>query len=320
MTDLPKTEGRRAGTFVLVRRLFRNHIRRNLWTASGALMAMAVVALSTGGLAYMVKVVLDTVFAEHERGALPWVAGAVLTLFAARGIAVYAQTILLSQISFRLIASLQTELFHHLIRADLAFFHDHSPGKLLSSFTSDIGLLRMSVAATLTSFGRDLLTLITLVVVMFHQDWLLASLASFVFPSAVIPIVRFGRRVRKASRRTQAQVSRLAGRLTESFQGARHVKAYGMEEYETNRAHADIIAVRKLVMQTTRSRAAPHPVLEVLAGLAVVGILVYGGLQVMEGTRTQGELLSFLTALGLAYEPVKRLGAWNAQIDRKSVV
>jgi subfamily B ATP-binding cassette protein MsbA len=103
--------------------------------------------------------------------------------------------------------------------------------------------------------------LIALVVVMFHQDWLFASVAFFVFPSAVIPIVRFGRRVRKASRKTQAQVSRLAGRLTESFQGARHVKAYGMEEYEIRRAHADIVAVRKLVLRThalARGRA-PDP-------------------------------------------------------------
>jgi ATP-binding cassette, subfamily B, bacterial MsbA len=315
VTDLPITEGRRAGSFALVRRLFQNHIRRNLWPIAGALGAMAVSALSTAALAYMVKVVLDTVFVEHDRGALPWVAAAVFTLFAARGLAVYAQTMLLSQISFRLIASLQTALFRHLIRSDLAFFHDHSPGRLLSSFTSDIGLLRVSVAATVTSCGRDLLTLIALVVVMFHQDWLFASVAFFLFPSAVIPIVRFGRRVRKASRKTQAQVSRLAGRLTESFQGARHVKAYGMEEYEINRAHADIVTVRKLVLRTTRSRAAAGPILEVLAGAAVVGIIIYGGLQVMAGTRTEGELLSFLTALALAYEPVKRLATWNSQVQ-----
>jgi ATP-binding cassette, subfamily B, bacterial MsbA len=315
VTDLPITEGRRAGSFALVRRLFQNHIRRNLWPIAAALVAMAISALSTAALAYMVKVVLDTVFVEHDRGALPWVAAAVFTLFAARGLAVYAQTMLLSQISFRLIASLQTALFRHLIKSDLAFFHDHSPGRLLSSFTSDIGLLRVSVAATVTSCGRDLLTLIALVVVMFHQDWLFASVAFFLFPSAVIPIVRFGRRVRKASRKTQAQVSRLAGRLTESFQGARHVKAYGMEEYEIRRAHADIVAVRKLVLRTTRSRAAAHPILEVLAGAAVVGIIIYGGLQVMAGTRTEGELLSFLTALALAYEPVKRLATWNSQVQ-----
>ncbi len=315
MTDLPKSQGRRAGTFALVRRLFRNHIRRNLGTVAGAVATMAIMASCTAGLAYMVKVVLDTVFVEQDRQALPWVAGAVFALFAARGLTVYAQTMLMSRINFRLVSGLQTELFSHLIRSDLAFFHDHSAGKLLASFTSDIGLIRMSVAATVASFGRDLLTVIALVAVMFHQDWLLASFAFFVFPSAVFPIVRFGRRVRRASRKTQAQVSRLAARLTESFQGARHVKAYGMEQYEIERAHADIIAVRKLAMRTVRSRTLSHPVLEMLAGLAVVAIIVYGGLQVIDGTRTQGELLSFLAALGLAYEPLKRLATWNAQVQ-----
>ncbi|HXV23794.1 MAG TPA: ABC transporter ATP-binding protein [Alphaproteobacteria bacterium] len=315
MTDLTKPKRGRAQTFALVRRLFRNHIRRNLGLIGFAVLTMGIVAGCTAGLVYMVKVVLDTVFVEHDRGALSWIAGTVFALFSVRGIAAFVQTLLLSRLSFHIVAGLQTELFRHLIRSDLAFFHENAPGKLLSSFTSDVGLIRMSIASTVTSFGRDLLTLVALVALMFHQDWLLASFAFFAFPSAVLPIVRFGRRVRKASRKTQAQVSRLAGRLTESFQGARHVKAYGMEEYEIQRAREDIIAVRKLGMRTARSRAAAHPILEVLGGLAVVGIVVYGGLQVMDGVRTQGELLSFLTALAAAYEPVKRLSIWNAQVQ-----
>jgi subfamily B ATP-binding cassette protein MsbA len=299
----------------LVRRLFKNHVRRNLGLIATAIVTMAIAAAATAGLVYMVKVVLDTVFADHVRGLLPWIAGTLFILFAVRGLAVYIQTLLLSRLSFHVVTGLQTELFRHLIRADMAFFNENAPGKLLSVFTSDVALIRMTVATTVTSFGRDLLTLIALIVVMFYQDWLLASFAFFAFPSAILPIVRFGRRVRKSSRKTQAQVGLLASRLTESFQGARHVKAYGMEEYEIGRARKDIIAVRKLAMQTVRSRAAAHPVLEILAGIAVVGILLYGGVQVMDGVRTQGELLSFLAALVAAYEPVKRLGGWNAQVQ-----
>ncbi len=315
VTDPQHPERDRAQTFALVRRLFRTHVRRNLGLIGLAMVTMSLAAGSTAGLVYMVKVVLDSVFVEHNREILPWVAGTVFGLFALRGLSVFVQTLLMSKLSFHIVAGLQTELFRHLIRADLAFFHENAVGKLLATFTSDVGLIRMSIAATVATFGRDLLMLIALVGVMFHQDWLLASFAFFVFPSAVLPIVRFGRRVRKASRKTQAQVGRLAGRLTESFQGARHVKAYGMEEYEIARAREDIIAVRRLGMRTVRSRAAAHPILEVLAGLAVVGILVYGGLQVMDGARTQGELLSFLTAMVAAYEPLKRLGNWNAQVQ-----
>lgn len=315
VTDPKHPERDRAQTFALVRRLFRSHIRRNLGLIALAMVTMALAAGSTAGLVYMVKVVLDSVFIEHNREILPWVAGTVFGLFALRGLSVFVQTLLMSKLSFHIVAGLQTELFRHLIRADLAFFHENAAGKLLATFTSDVSLIRMSIAATVATFGRDLIMLIALVGVMFYQDWLLASFAFFVFPSAVLPIVRFGRRVRKASRKTQAQVGRLAGRLTESFQGARHVKAYGMEEYEIARAREDIIAVRRLGMRTVRSRAAAHPILEVLAGLAVVGILVYGGLQVMDGARTQGELLSFLAAMVAAYEPLKRLGNWNAQVQ-----
>jgi ATP-binding cassette, subfamily B, bacterial MsbA len=315
VTQTPDSKKGRGRTLPLVRRLFKNHVRRNLGLIGAAVVTMAVAAASTAGLVYMVKVVLDTVFADHVRGALPWIAGTLFLLFAIRGLAVYIQTLLLSRLSFSVVTGLQTELFRHLIRADLAFFHENAPGKLLSTFTSDVGLVRMTVATTVTSFGRDLLTLVALIIVMFYQDWLLASFAFFAFPTAILPIVRFGRRVRKSSRKTQAQVGVLASRLSESFQGARHVKAYGMEEYEVARARKDIIAVRKLAMQTVRSRAAAHPILEILAGIAVVGIVLYGGVQVMEGGRTQGELLSFLAALVAAYDPVKRLGGWNAQVQ-----
>jgi subfamily B ATP-binding cassette protein MsbA len=315
VTQPAKPERDRARTFALVRRLFRNHVRRNLRLIGVTTLTMAVSAGSTAALVYMVKVVLDDVFVEHDRGALPWIAGTVMALFAVRGLSVFTQTVLMSRLSFHVVTGLQTELFRHLIRADLSFFHENAAGKLLANFTSDVALIRMSVAGTVATFGRDLLTLVALVGVMFYQDWLLASFALFVFPSAVLPIVRFGRRVRKASRKTQAQVGRLAGRITESFQGARHVKAYGMEEYEIARAREDIIAVRKLGMRTVHARAATHPVLEIIAGLAVAGIVVYGGLQVMDGARTQGELLSFLTAMVAAYEPLKRLGNWNAQVQ-----
>jgi subfamily B ATP-binding cassette protein MsbA len=311
----PKRERGGAQSFALVQRLFRDHVRRNLGLIGVAVLTMALAAGCTAGLVFMVKVVLDTVFVEHDRSALPWVAGLVFGLFVVRGLSIFAQTMLMSRLSFHVVTGLQTELFRHLIRADLSFFNETAPGKLLANFTSDVHLIRMSVAASVASVGRDLITLLALIGVMFSQDWLLASIAFFAFPSAVLPIVRFGRRVRKASRRTQAHVGRLAGRLTESFQGARHVKAYGMEEYEIGRARKDIVAVRKAGMRTVYARAAAHPILELLAGIAVVGILLYGGVQVMDGNRTQGELLSFLTALVAAYEPVKRLGNWNAQLQ-----
>ena len=130
------------------------------------------------------------------------------------------------------------------------------------------------------------------------------------FQARSSPIVRFGRRVRKASRKTQAQVSRLAGRLAQSFQGARHVKAYGMEEYEIQRARTEIITVRKLVMQTTRYRAAStaHTGSPGCQRRWWASSFLWRPSRVVAGARTEGELLSFLTALALAY-PADKTGS-----------
>ena len=308
-------EKNRTPSLVLVRRLFRGHLRRHMGRIILAVLCMAAAAGAMAGMIYLVQPILDRIFVARDSEALPWIASAVLALFLFRGMANYGQAVLMSQVGQKLIASLQIELFAHLIHADLAFHQDQSSGKLISRFVSDINLLRMSVTATISGFGRDLLTLVALVIVMFEQDWLLASIAFFAFPTAVLPILKIGRHIRHVSRATQVQMSRLAGRLSESFQGARHVKAYSMEEYEINRARRDIQEVRRLIMKATRSRAALQPILEGLSGIAVVAIIIYGGIQVIEGVRTQGELFSFLMAMFAAYEPMKKLATWNAQVQ-----
>jgi ATP-binding cassette, subfamily B, bacterial MsbA len=304
---------RRASAFALTRRLVRNHMRRHFWQITAAVACMALAAGAMAAMIYMVRPILDDVFVDRSAKALPWIGGIVMALFMLRGLATFGQQVLMTQISNRIIAGLQTDLFAHLIRADLAFFHDNSAGALLSRFVSDVQLLRMSITATITSFGRDFLTLIAMIVVMFHQDWLLACIAFFAFPTAVLPILQVGQRIRRISRQTQAQFSRLTGQLNESLQGARHVKAYNMEEHEIRRASRQIHEVRHKAMRAAQWRALLAPILETLSGMAVVAIIFYGGYQVIGGLKTQGQLFSFMAALLSAYEPLKRLATWNTQ-------
>src|SRR5262249_39553184 len=122
-------------------------------------------------------------------------------------------------------------------------------------------------------------------------------------------------RIRRISMLTQAQFSRLTGQLSESLQGARHVKAYNMEEHEIRRASRQIHEVRHKAMRAARWRALLAPIMETLSGLAVVAIIFYGGYQVVAGLKTQGQLFSFMAALLSAYEPLKRLATWNAQFQ-----
>src|SRR5690606_31843961 len=148
--------------------------------------------------------------------------------------------------------------YRHMMRVDLAFFHDTPPGQLVSRFVNDIQMVRIAVSSAITSVGRDTLTLVFLVALMFYQDWVLALIAFVAFPVAIVPTVRLGRRMRRVSRNTQEQRGTLTTILDEGFQGARQVKAYGMEAYEAARAGDSIERLFRLSLKGIKTKALVH--------------------------------------------------------------
>jgi len=304
-----------ATTRVLVARLLGAYVRPHLGRIAAALVCMAVVALCTAGFTQLIKPIIDDIFVAREAAMLWPIALIALAVFVAKGLAAYGQAVLMSFVGLRIVAELQYDLFRRLMGADLAFFHEHAPGKLIARFINDVNLLRGAVSNTFTGLGKDALTAAALAGVMVYEDWLLALIASFAFPAAILPIVRIGARMRRVSGSTQAQIGRLTTLLDETFQGFRHVKAYGMEAYETGRARQAIDEVFRLNLKGARTRGALHPIMELLGGLAIVAVIVYGGQQVIGGVKEPGSFFAFIFALLLAYEPVKRLARLNANLQ-----
>jgi subfamily B ATP-binding cassette protein MsbA len=186
---------------------------------------------------------------------------------------------------------------------------------LISRLTNDVGLLRNAAGNVLAGIGRDAVTVAFLVGLMFYQDWVLALIAFFAFPLAIRPIIGIGRRMRRVSANTQAEMGQLTTLLSQTFQGARHVKAYGMEEYEERRAGRLIERIFALVDRANRTRSQATPMMEALGGAAIAVVILYGGQQVISGARTPGAFFSFITALLLAYQPVKALAILNANLQ-----
>ncbi|MBM3548243.1 MAG: ATP-binding cassette domain-containing protein [Alphaproteobacteria bacterium] len=299
----------------LFKRLLGENVRPEIGSLALAFLFMVLVALSTAALAKLMEPVLDQVFTERNREQLLTVALAVLAVFVTKGLATYAQAVLMSRVGLRIVARLQTRVVDHVIRLDLAYFQDTSTGTLVSRVLYDTSMLRGIVANVLTGFGKDLLTLVFLVGLMFWQDWKLALIAFFAFPTAIWPVLRIGRRTRKVTANTQAEMAELTTLLSQVFQGSRHVKAYSMESYETGRAERLIDRVTGLMYKAARIRSAGHPIMETLGGIAIVAVILYGGWQVIEGSSTTGAFFSFVTALLLAYEPMKRLTQLNAGLQ-----
>jgi subfamily B ATP-binding cassette protein MsbA len=309
-----ETGGHRS-TAQLVKRLLRDYVRPYVGRIMLALLFMAVMAIATALSAWLMKPVVNEIFIGRERSMLWLVGGAVFATFAIKGIANYVQTALMSNVGLAIIADSQKRLYAHLAGMDLAFFQRHSTGRLISRFTNDINAMRVAVSNALTGFGKDLLSLVGLVTVMFLQDWQLAAISFFIFPVAILPIVRLGRRIRRVTANTQSELGLFTTLLEQTIQGIRVVKAYGMQEYEKGRIGGIIDRIFALSYRSARIRAMSSPIMETLGGLAVAIVVVYGGHRVIEAETDAGSFFSFITALLLAYEPMKRLANLNASLQ-----
>jgi ATP-binding cassette, subfamily B, bacterial MsbA len=303
-------------TLHLMGRLWRDAIRNYVGWIVFAVLFMAIMAATNAFSAYLMKPIVDDVFfAKNE--AMLWPVGLmVITTFLVKGIANYGQSLLMNKVGLRIIADMQNKLFVHLSKMDLGFFHANPTGTLISRFTLDIQLMKVAVSNGITGFGKDMLTLVGLVGLMFYQDWQLATASFFAFPIAIYPIVRIGKRMRKVTANTQVELGLFTTVLNQTFQGIRVVKAYGMEAYEATRLAEVVERIFRLNMKAVRTREISRPIMETLAGAAVFVVIIYGGSRVIDGATTAGAFFSFLTALLMAYEPMKKLATLNASIQQ----
>ena len=299
----------------LMGRLWRDGIRGYVGWILLAVIFMLVAAAATSYTAYLMKPVVDDVFDQKNESRLWIVAFTVLATFLVKCIANYTQAMLMHFVGLRILSDMQNRLFSHLSRMDLAFFHNHATGTLISRFTTDIHQMKVAVSNGLTSLGKDLMSLVGLVYVMFLQDLELALITFFVFPIAVYPIVRIGKRMRKVTANTQQEIGLFLTILNQTFQGIRMIKAYGMERYEADRIADNVETIRVLNMKAARIQTMARPIMEFLGGVAVFVVIIYGGLRVIEGATTTGTFFSFITALLMAYDPMKRLAGLNASIQ-----
>lgn len=294
----------------------RVYVRPHYHKLGLAITCMVIVALMTTASAYMMKPMLDEVFLAHEPGMLMLVPLMVATVFILKGLASYGQDVFLGYIGQRVVSDMQMQLFSHLMHSDIGTFHEESTGKLISRFTNDIMMMRYAVSNLLTGVARELLSMFFLIGLMIYQSWELSIIALLFYPLAFYPIVRLGKRMRKISRDTQLRLGHFTSQLDETFAGVRMVKAYNRENYEINRASGTIELLFSLYYKAVRVQSAASPIMESLGGIAIAGVVYYGGTQVYNGETTPGAFFSFITALMLAYKPAKALANLNTSLQQ----
>ncbi|MBW1868313.1 MAG: ABC transporter ATP-binding protein [Deltaproteobacteria bacterium] len=228
---------------------------------------------------------------------------------------VLGQSYLMNYVGHSIIKRLRDNLYSHIQMLSLSFFHKHDTGTLMARITNDVNKVKGMVSDAVTGVLKDCFTIIGLMFVIFYRDWKLALIAVTVLPVAVIPIVNFGRRMRKFSTRTQEAVADMSSLLHETFTGTRIVKAFGMEPYENKRFYEKTARLFRYEIKTVMVKAMSSPVMELLGGIGITLIIWYGGYKVIMGTSTPGTFFSFMAALIMLYEPIKRISKLNNVIQ-----
>jgi subfamily B ATP-binding cassette protein MsbA len=280
-----------------------------------ALFFMFIVALTTAGTALLVRPILDDIFMSKMAHMLWPLTAGIIGLYVLKGWASYIQAYKMKKIGQAVVRDIRNDLFAHLQKLSLSFYHKHSTGSIISRFVNDILLVQESVTMALASLLRDSLTIICLVGVIFYRDWRLAIIAVVVLPAALYPITRFGRTSRRVGKKSQVQMGALSSILHESATGAKVVRAFTMEEGEIERFRAENGRLYSLYLKMKRVEALSPAVMEILGSLGAAGVVLFGGYQVINETMTPGTFFSFLTAVLLLYQPIKRLATVNNRIQ-----
>ncbi|MCI0754607.1 ABC transporter ATP-binding protein [Teichococcus vastitatis] len=306
---LPPPETTRA----LIARLWRHYVRHHRSGILAALLCTAALAGFTALYPVVIQQAFDLFTAGDER--IVWlVPPVIIVITALKSAAQYGQAVSVQAVVLRVIERLQNDLFRAYTRADLAQVALEAPARAAARFTADAQAIREALTKAINALA-DGLTVIGLAASMIWLDWHMSLILAFLYPIAVVPVTRLGKRIRRASGGMQERVGETAAMLTESFSAARVVRSYGLEEQEERRAAGAFADLRRALSGIARTRSKLDPILEALGGVAVAGVLAFVGWKVSTGRGTVGEFTGFITALLMATRPMRSLGSLNAALQ-----
>lgn len=281
-----------------------------------SMFAMVMVALLTAGQTYLVKDLIDKIFIAKNESWLMILVFVIITIFGVKGIFYYSYTYILEKVGLSIIKDFRTEIFRHLHIQPLSFFNTFPTGTLISRILSDINLIQHAVSSALIAILKDLCTVVALLAMVFYLNWRIALFCFIVLPIAAYPIVRFGKIFRKLSTKAQEETAHVSNILHETITGNRIVKAFNMEAYENKRYVNQLNTLFNVTTRDARYRCLQHPIMEFIGGIALALFIWFGGREVINQTTSPGTFFTLMTALFVAYEPIKKISRVNSTIQQ----
>ena len=235
------------------------------------------------------------------------VAVAILAVFLIKGLCDYCGNYLVNYVGFSAVTDLRQRVYDRVLRQDANFFESHSTGRLMSSIMNDLEKIQVATSHMLADWLRQSFTVIFLLCVVIQMDWRLALASLTVLPFVLIPTLRIGRKIRRTTRRAQDDAAELNQILQETISGHQVVKSFGTEDIESNRFRIAANRLKSSNLRYVAQQALPSPLIEFFAAVTIVALLSYARIEVKNHALTAGKFTSFIIALLMLYEPVKRL-------------
>lgn len=276
-----------------------------------ALCSMVVGAMD-GAFAYLVQPVLQKIFDGKDTSIFLLVPVGIIALFVLRGICRFTYDTTIKLAGQKAIQDLRNDLYSSTIRKDMTFFNKQATGELMSRMTNDIGMMQEGMANVVCGLFRDLISFTSLLVVIFYRNWQLAILCFVVLPVTIYPAQLIGKKIKNAARRSLDVMGGIGSILQETFSGIKVIKAFGLEDTVIARFRAENLAFLGQYKKFIKYESLAMPVSEMIISLGIAAVVWLGGSQVMSGRMSASELFSFIAAMIMLFNPVKKLqGSYN---------
>ena len=298
---------------IVARWLWDSFIRMRMPFIALAGFFMVLEAATLGAFSYLVQPMFDDVFIEGDRGRVYLVALAMAGVFFGRGLARLAHKSIMAWQAELATADLQSMLLAHVTKLDQGFFKLNAPGVLIERVRGDSEALRRVFSGLITGFGRDGAAVMVLFGVALWTDWQWTLIALLGLPLLGVPLIAIQRLIRRRSTDARMAAAESSNRLDEAFHGITTLQLTGSEAHEVGRFR---VIMQDFVRKATRAaigQAAVPTVMDFGAAIGFGLVLIYGGMQIIDGTRTVGQFMSFFTALGLLFDPLRRFTALTAE-------
>jgi subfamily B ATP-binding cassette protein MsbA len=307
LTPMKPQSVRPRGDWSIIRRLMRDYLGGQRWLLAAGILCMVVTAAMSGLMAGLINPAIKRIFLQHHAEEIIPISLLYMGVVILRAVSGFGEQSITNTIAERVGADIQRDMFRNQIRLDLGGLNAVHSSDMISKFLYDTSLLRNAISRGVLAMGREILTLIAMLVVMVWNSWQLSLISLLLLPPVVLVIDRIGRSLRRSSTRSMEETGTLSKSLTEALTGRRIIKAYNLEDYATQIADARIAKRLRYLLKAVRARSAAVPSTDLIGGVAGALTFMIAGFMSVHHILSVNQFFAFLAAMILAQQPVRNL-------------